>query len=238
MHIHVGKANCIGYAFDSLSAADLVLSHREALDFDFTDVEILSVSAFDPEKKTRLIEDFWLTQVNVNFKTTVQYISTGRSLMSGSRHHEVYIANKRKEMAVIQSKFENCQIFYVSNVVPINCQYLTGFFKLFVSNFRMGLIDFDVHKDSKWDFIPVSVLISFMREKQSLKGQAEFNGFSMHSFTVSELVDTVSRLGNIRNVSFGSSIQHYTLCQTDKLALATRSEVLESIVNLLESCID
>ena len=234
MHLHIGRSNCIGDAFLSLKSADLVISHRQVAEFDFNEVTRLSISAFDPEKKHRPKQDFWLTSVsNLKSDVIVQYFASGRALMLMNSKFSTYVENKQREINFLRSNFQNTQIFYVPNVVPLSDRFLSGFFKEFVQNFKKGSIRFDVSESSKWDFVPVNGLVKLADFQGNSLGQLSFRCFSGMPITASELTYLANSVNPTSDIVFGAQTEEYIFEDNLEKFVKSKVEIEQAIVKLL-----
>lgn len=189
--LHIGSNDVLGREIKNIAGVK-VISHNEVEMLDISSFPRISISAFDPKRKFRIIkEDKLMSQIATlcSKHQEIIYISSCRvsDYKAVGAHENPYIVNKLTDENKLINMFHNVKIVYLPMIIPMSKEDDSRFFKQFFINLNAGRIIFDVHKKSNWNFVFVGDVISILNENTSLPQYAQI--LSKGDVTVSQLIN-------------------------------------------------
>lgn len=153
-HIHIGKKDLIGHSLKS--SGFRVISHHEINNINLKNIDKISISAFDPNRKNLHCtdRDIFIDSVCELFPKEIKvlYFSSLRQL-DNSPGYEIYRSNKESDIKILKSHFKNVSVCFLPNIVCSYSRYTSHFIKTLKKNYDISLFKFDTSSDSSWNFI-------------------------------------------------------------------------------------
>jgi hypothetical protein len=209
-HLHIGSNNAIGRAL-ALMPDVICCSHNEVNDIEFFNFEFISISAFDPIKKTRLVEDpvDFIKMVSRFPKSTkIVYFSTARIFdESTEKNRSIYVKNKHSEESILSSLFKDLSIFFLPNLIPQHPADNSPFFNRMKKNYANNFVHFDVTPESTWNFIyPSDISKALLRLESALHKQILL---SETSTSAAQMVEELLSMKDLNVIYSGNKTHHY-----------------------------
>lgn len=208
--LHIGANNALGRAASHLRNVD-VISHKRLEHVDIGKYGRIEVSAFDPHRKTYIVDknpiiDFLAERVNSTQK--IIYFSSARLLQKAENGiHFAYISNKLYDERYLGHISNNYTIIYLPVIVPISSEDNSKFFDIIFSNFAKGFMEFDVNINSSWNVVFAEDVIKTIGCNKLLD-QRYYVG-SRHSLILDSLKDFLLKKNSDLKLSFGDRERHY-----------------------------
>ena len=209
-HLHIGRNNVIARALGQMP--DIICcGHDEVKNIEGFKFDLISISAFDPVKKTKLVEDpsNFIEMVSFLPKTAkIVYYSTARVFDNVSKNlHSNYIKNKLLEENVLFSLFKDVSIFYLPNLIPECSEDNSPFFSMVKKNYKDNFVSFDVTPESTWNYIyPSDIPQSLTDLERVLTKQILL---SKTSISVAQIVDKLIGRRNLNVFYNGDKTEDY-----------------------------
>ena len=209
-HVHIGASDIIGRHYATLPKV-LVISHHELSCLPKTGVKSVSISAFDPLRKSEIVPSVdFIDSVCLALPSSCKiiYFSSARVLeRNSSSRHAIYVENKMFDEVRLRAVFPNLSVVYLPLVIPLHHSDKNEFLGTFFGNLKSELVTFDVGADSSWNFIHPSDLNLLIDNIDSLHRRQLL--VSKRAFTGHDFVRFAREVGKVNLVEFGEGVFHY-----------------------------
>ena len=212
--ILIGKNNAIAAPLSATASAAYSHSEIDKINFDLSNEVI--ITAMDPQYKSSIASlkfEKQIAQLIPKCKKVV-YVSTLRLIDDASKN-SFYCRNK-KNIEILFSKYcPNLLILRFPAVISTEKQYMSNFQKIFSNNLSKNIINFDVPKGSKYNFI---TQVDLRENFESLikKNRCEVrNIYNERWYTAEEIVSFYKLKSSKIEVRYGEKMQSYSSIKTN-----------------------
>lgn len=212
--ILIGKNNAISAALSATASA--AYSHREIDKINFDQSNEVIITAMDPQYKSSMATlkfEKKIAQLIPKNKKVV-YISTLRLIDDASKN-SFYCRNKKNIELLLSEYFTNLLILRFPAVISTEKQYLSNFQRIFSNNLSKNIINFDVPKESKYNFITqVDIRENF--ESLIKKNRCDVrNIYNKRWYTAEEVVSFYKVKSFKIEVRYGTKMKSYSSIKTN-----------------------
>lgn len=209
-HLHIGRNNIVGRAFERMPNV-LCRTHDEVSNMEDFNFDLISISAFDPIKKTLFVKNpscFIKMVSRFPEASKIVYFSTARVFGKIlEKQYSNYVKNKLVEESVLSSLFENLSIFYLPNLIPKYPTDNSPFFDIVKKNYKNNRASFDVSPKSTWNFIyPSDIPLAIEDLRYSLPKQILL---SETSISVTQIVEKLNKHKELNVLFSENRVEHY-----------------------------
>ena len=193
MHLHIGKNNVLGRAFQRCEFCKVV-SNAELLSMSKRDLNKftkVSISAFNPDLKFHFqnMEDPITAHLrkNIHLQTHIIYFSTARIFDENiSEGYAFYVKNKQFISSLIKETFPHSSCVYLPNIIPILNKDKSKFIDQFLKNLSRKIVSFDCNAESYWNYVNPDRVVDFINNLS--ESNVEVLLMNQTHLTVNELV--------------------------------------------------
>lgn len=208
--LHIGSNDAIGRSL-KYSTNVQVISHHDAHDIDFSEFEVISLSAFDPSRKKRLkpsdITELLKARCSAA-STKILYYSTCRVFDDTvNERHLNYVRNKVSDEVSLLDHFSNVSIVYLPIIIPTSVKDNSPFFKNLFMHLSHKRVRFDVSGYSTWNFIHASEFSRLLHYHHQLDKRQTL--VSQTSIAVNQILDHFGVSAASWSVELGDLTTHF-----------------------------
>lgn len=207
--ILIGKNNVISSAIQSKAVA--VYSNREIDEVNFDLSNEIFITAMDPNYKyTKASLEFEKKLVKLVPKhKRVIYVSTLRLIDDASKN-SVYCINKKYIETFLRENLKNILTIRLPVIVSNFGHHITNFQNIFSKNLKKNIVNFDVPKHSKYNFLTGTDLKNNFERLISHNSCGFRNVYNKNWYTAYEIADFFQSKFPYTKVTYGSEKPSYS----------------------------
>jgi hypothetical protein len=204
--LHIGKNDIIGYA---MQKAGIQVTSHSRFECHTPRASTISISAFDPERKKSYFpnQHTFIDEVCSIYSpdTQIIYFSTLRQYEQNT-NFMAYCMNKKQDIAKLQKYFDRVSVCYLPNLVCTYRKFHSKFLQTLQKNYNEGLIRFDVHELSSWNFIKSDEI---PHKLSLLKRSKDSSILSRNQTQIIDIIKYLSKIKPNLNITINGKIRHY-----------------------------